>query len=429
VAGFLPAGLTPILRRLLIALALLAPAAGAAQPVEEEEVVEEGAPEEGEEELGEVPMVKPPAEPPARPLTLRLGSSLAWDSNIFRSPQARSETVSSGYAGVRVDQPYAQQRFRLDLTGTAYRYANFGHLDFNALNYLGAWDWQVTPRVGGALTASRTQSLVDYSEFRNPGQRNVRTTENYAATADARLFGGWHVTGGLTQERNRYSVPFPQEGSYRASGGEAGLKWVARSTNRLAFNLRSLEGRYLDRPLDPALLLDDGFRRREAEGLVSWRMTGKSSLEGRLAHIDYRSNHFAERDFSGIAARLRYLWEAMAKLSYDLQFQRDISPWADVSASHRLEHRLAAAAIWQATAHVMLRLEARRGQSEFRDPLPGFAASGRRDTESALHFQAEWRALRNVTLNAGAQRYRQSSSDPAGNFSGRQLSAGAALSF
>jgi exopolysaccharide biosynthesis operon protein EpsL len=421
--------LAPILRRLLIALALLAAGAAAAQPSEEGEVIGEDPPEEGGEEVDEVPMVKPPAVLPPRPLALRLGSSLAWDSNIFRSPQARSETVSSGYAGLQVDKPYAQQRFRLDLTGTAYRYAKFAHLDFEALNYLGAWNWQLTPRFGGALTATRAQSLVDYSEFRNPGQRNVRTTENFSAGADARLFGGWHLTGGLTQERNRYSVPFPQEGSYRASGGEAGVKWVARSTNRLAFNLRSLDGRYVDRPLDPALLLDDGFRRREAEGLVTWRMTGKSSLEGRVAHIDYRSNHFAERDFSGIAARLRYLWEAMAKLSLDLRFQREVSPWAEVSASQRVEHRITLGPIWQAVPRLTLRLDATRGESEFRDPLPGFAGTPRRDIERSLQFTAEWRALRNVTLNGVALRYRQSSTDPAGNFDGSQVSAGAALLF
>jgi exopolysaccharide biosynthesis operon protein EpsL len=419
-----------MLLRLLIALALLAAGAAAAQPSEEGESAEEEPPEEGAEELEEeVPMVKPPAVLPPRPLTLRAGSSLAWDSNIFRSPQARSERVTSGYAGLNVDQPYAQQRFRLDATGTAYRYAKFAHLDFEALNYLGAWNWQLTPRFGGALTATRAQALVDYSEFRNPGQRNVRTTENFSAGADAWLFGGWHLTGALSHERNRYSVPFPQEGSYRASGGEAGVKWVARSTNWLAFNLRSLDGRYVDRPLDPVLLLDDGFRRREAEGLVSWRMTGKSSLEGRVAHVDYRSNNFAERDFSGMAARLAYIWQATAKLALNASFRREVEPWADVSASHRVEHRVTLGPVWQAAPRITLRLEAGRGESEFRDPLPGFAGTPRRDIESRLQLSAEWRALRNVTLNAAAQRYRQSSSDPGGNFSGRQLSAGAALLF
>lgn len=402
----------------LIALALSS--AAAAQPEEE------GEPEEAEEEA----MVKPPAGAlPDRPVMLRVGGSFTRDSNIFRAPDARADNIGTAYLGVVLDKSYAQQRIRADVTQTAYRYDNFSHLDFEGLNYLGAWEWRLTTRISGTLTASRVESLADYSEFRDPGQLNVRTTENYAALADAWLFGGWHVTGGFTQERNRYSVPFPEEGSYRASGGEAGVKWVARSTNWLAFNLRSLEGRYTDRALDPVLLLDDGFRRREAEALVSWRLTGKSTLDGRLAHIDYRSNNFAERDFSGIAARLRYLWQATLKLGINAVFTRDLEPWAETSASFRVDQRLALAAIWQPAARATLRLEARRGESDFRDPLPGFAGALRSDREASVQFSAEWRALRNLTLNAGAQRYRQSSNDPAANFDGNQLTAGASFLF
>jgi len=50
---------------------------------------------------------------------------------------AKSDRVSTTYAGLRVDKPYAQQRFLLDLTGTTYRYDNFSFLDFNALRYQG----------------------------------------------------------------------------------------------------------------------------------------------------------------------------------------------------------------------------------------------------------------------------------------------------
>jgi exopolysaccharide biosynthesis operon protein EpsL len=405
--------------------------AAAAQPPEEEDVQEE-MDEEGEEqeERDDQPLLKPSAAVlPDRPVMLRVGGSLARDSNIFRAPDASAETIGIAYVGLSVDKAYVQQRFRLEVTETAYRYENFSHLDFDALNYRGAWDWRLGARIGGNVSASRAQSLVDYSEFRNPGQRNVRTTENFAAGADAWVFGGWHLTGGLLQERNRLSVPFPEEGSYRASGGEAGVKWVARSANWLAFNLRSLEGRYLDRPLDPVALLDDGFRRREAEGLVSWRMTAKSSLEGRLAHVDYRSNNFAERDFSGIAARLRYVWQVSGKVGLNAAFNRGVEPWADAAASSRIEHKVTLGAAWQPAARATLSLEASRGESEFRDPLPGFAGTPRRDVERSFRFQAEWRALRNLSLNAGAQRYRQSSSDPAANFRGTQLSAGASFLF
>ena len=376
-------------------------------------------------------MLKPPAGAalPDRPVMARVGGSLTYDSNLFRAPDASAERYATAYAGLSIDKAYAQQRIRLDITGVAYRYDNFSHLDFEALNYLGAWDWQLGPRIGGRVSATRDQALADYSEFRNPGELNVRTTQNFLASVDAWLFGGWHLVGGWSQVQNRYSVPIPQEGSYRASGFEAGAKWVAPSANWIGFNLRSLDGRYVDRPLDPVAQFDDGFVRREAEALAAWRLTGKSTLEGRVAQIDYRSNHFSGRDFSGTAARLAFLWQPTLKLGADAAFTREIEPWADASASYRVDQRVTLGATWLAAARATLRLEARRGESDFRGPLPGFTGTPRHDEEGSVRFNAEWRALRNLTLNAGAQRYRQSSTDPAANFDGSLLTAGASLLF
>jgi len=383
-------------------------------------------PEPAEGEAEERPAAAPL---PDRPVMLRVGGSLGYDSNFFRSPEASSERVATAYAGLSIDKAYAQQRFRLDLTEIAYRYDNFSHLDFEALNYLGAWDWKLGPRIGGTLSATRAQSLVDYSEFRNPGQQNIRTTENYAAGVEARVFGGWHLTGALSEVRNRYSVPFPQEGSYRASGGEGGVRWVARSENWVAFKLRQLDGAYVDRPLDPVARLDDGFVRRETEALAVWRFTGKSSLEGRAAWIDYRSDHFAERDFSGLAGRLRYLWQSTVRLALNAGLAREIEPWSEAGASYRVDDRLTLGASWQAAARTVLRLEARWGESDFRGALPTFVGTARRDREAGVLFGADWRALRNLTLSAAAQRYRQSSSDPAANFDGNQFTAGASFLF
>ena len=406
--------------RLLAAAALATACAAAAQEPAEEKQRDDGREEEA--------AVKPStAGLPDRPVMLRVGGSHTWESNIFRSPQAQAERIGVAYVGVNVDKAYAQQRFRLDATQTAYRYENFPHLDFNGLNYLGAWDWHLGPRIGGTLRAAREQALADYSEFRNPAQKNVRTTESFALGADASLFGGWHLMGALNDVRNGYSVPFPQEGSYRASGGEAGIKWEAPAANWAAFTLRSLDGRYVDRALDPVARLDDGFRRREAEAAVWWRITGKSTLEGRVAQVDYRSDHFAERDFSGIAARLRYLWEATANLALNVQLARAIEPWADAGASYRVVQGVSVGPVWQLGARTALRLELIRAESEFRGPLPGFTGAERRDVERSVRLEAEWRALRNLSLKAGAQQYRQSSNDPAANFRGTQLTVAVSL--
>ena len=210
------------------ALACAMATAAVAQPPEEEEMSEEERTEEaGEEDAAPLPPAGAPLLPD-RPLMLRTGASYSRDTNLFRSPNAAADNIGTAYVGLSLDKAYAQQRFRLDITETAYRYENFSHLDFEGLNYLGAWTWQLGPRIGGALRATRAESLADYSEFRNPGQQNVRTTEDFALSADAWLFGGWHLTGALSRVKNRYSVPFPQEGSYEADGREAGVRWVAR---------------------------------------------------------------------------------------------------------------------------------------------------------------------------------------------------------
>ena len=130
-----------------------------------------------------------PREPPAplpqdRALMLQLGGSVAWDSNIFRQSEARAERIHTGYVGLRLDKSYRQQRWFLDVTETAYRYANFSFLDFNALNYRGSWAWHLGPRVSGALSAERAQALVNYGLFRDTSVRNVRTAERYLATGE-----------------------------------------------------------------------------------------------------------------------------------------------------------------------------------------------------------------------------------------------------
>ena len=55
--------------------------------------------------------------------TFALGGSLASDSTPLRLPAARADHVATLYAGLRVDRAYAQQRFLLDITSTARRYA------------------------------------------------------------------------------------------------------------------------------------------------------------------------------------------------------------------------------------------------------------------------------------------------------------------
>ena len=382
----------------------------------------------------------PVAAEQEHPVVVAVGSSVTWDSNIFRLPESadpqaqlgsstKSDRISTTYAGLRVDKPYAQQRFLLDATVTAIRYDNFSYLDFDPVQYRGEWQWHLTPRVSGALGADRTEALANYGDFRNAAQRNVLTNENRHLSVDGWLFGGWHLQGGLRQQETRYSVPFLQLGSYRATGGDAGVRYEAGSGSSLAFTLRSLDAKYIDRPLDPVNLLDDGFRRTDSELSAKWIVTAKSTLDARLARVDYRSNHFAERSFSGTAAALGHRWAATGKLSLNLAFSRELQPWSDSSASYRVDQRLSIGPLWQMTDRTALRLSLGHEARDYRNPIAGFTGTPRRDTLRSAQIALDWRLLRNVSVNASLQRYRQTSTDPTVAFEGNTATLAASLTF
>ena len=366
-----------------------------------------------------------------RPIMGVVGTSETWDSNVFRLNDAagpRSDRYNATYVGLRVDKPYSQQRLLLDITETAYHYKNFSNLNFNALQYRGAWQWTVTPRVSGTLSADRSESLVNYADFRSTTQRNLRIGENQQASIDALLFGGWHLVGAAFHQQSRAEITF-QVPSYRATGGEGGIKYLFVSGNSAALNLRSTNGSYISQPLDPVALTDDGFRRSETELLGTWTASGHSAFDGRLAWVDYRSKHFSERDFSGSAARLAYRWTPSAKLSFSFSAAQDVYPWQDSSASYRVDKRLSAGPTWQAGPRTAIRMSLDQVSASYRRPLPGFTGPEHHDTTRIALLGWDWKAWRNLSVNASVQRTRRSSTDASFEFHDTVTTVGASLMF
>jgi exopolysaccharide biosynthesis operon protein EpsL len=418
----------------LTGLFLALPAAAQQPPATDEE-----PPASAEQPPPEVQQ-PPPVAVQEHPVMVLFGSSVTWDSNVFHLPSSvdaqaqlgrptKSDRISTTYAGLRVDKPYAQQRFLLELTETAYRYDNFPFLDFNALQYQGSWQWHFTPRVSGTLAAERSEALVNYTDFRDPSQRNVRTLENRLLSVDAWLFGGWHLLGAARQEAAKNTVPFVQLGSFRVTGGEGGVKYAAGSGSSVTFNLRSVVGHFNDRVADPVTLLDDGFRRSESELLATWIITGKSTLDARLARVDYRSSHFAERDFTGSAARLRYRWLPTAKLSLNLAMSRDLQPWQDSFASYRVDQRLSFGPRWQLGARTALALTLDHATFDFRNPVVPSAGPQRHDAFRGAQLAVDWQLLRNVTVKVSLQHNQQTSTDPAVPFNATVATLDASLMF
>ncbi len=354
------------------------------------------------------------------------GDSVIYDSNLFRLPSgvdaqaalgasSRSDTINVAYVGLRIDKDYAQQRFQLDLTQTAFRHANFSFLNYQAFEYRGEWNWHVTPRWSGTLSAERRVGTASFADTQIPQrtQRNLRTGDNLRLSLDGSLFGGWHVLLGVFQYQTKYDQGFLPQNSSRTRGAEGGIKYESASGSALSLLHRSIQGDYLNRVPDAVSFSDNAFRQNELELKLDRELSGKSRIQGRLTWIDVRHAHFAERDFSGLAGEWAYIWAPSGKLRIETVAKRDLSAWWQTYSSYRVDDSLSITPIWQIGAKTSLRARVERIRSDFRGPLPSNAGPARGDTLHSAQIGVEWLPLRSLTLDASLQRLRRSS-----NFSG-----------
>ena len=387
---------------------------------------------------GGIPIQAATADEP-RTLEVVLGDSVIHDSNVFRLPgfvdpllavgvPSKSDTINVASVGLRIDKPYAQQRFQLDVTETAYRYSNFSFLNFDALEYRGAWLWHLTPRWSGALSAERRKALVSFADTQL-FQRNLSTADNYRFSLDGSLFGGWHVLFGVFQSQQKYDQVVLPQSSSRTRGGEAGIRYENAAGSSLSVTRRSINGDYLNRVVDATNFIDNAFHQDESELSADWKLSGNSVLNGRLTWVDRHHEHFAERNFSGVTGELSYIWTPTGKLRVDIVAKRDINSWWETFSSYRVDDSLSFTPTWQVSAKTAVRMRLERIKSDFRGPVSPPPGPLRRDIVNSVQLAVDWSPLRSVSSGASLQRQWRSSNKSGVEFDDTIASVNAKLTF
>lgn len=364
-------------------------------------------------------------------LNFVFGGSVTTDSNVFRRPDSlnpESDTISSGFVGLRINKPYAQQRFQLDVTKTASRYEKFSYLDFDATSYRGAWLWHLTPRVSGTLSAEHAETLVPFDETFGT-QGNLRTSENRVFNLDALIFGGWHLLPGVSASKQTSEQAFGGEPDYRSENMELGIRYVARAGNSVTVTWRSIDGNYLNTVFDPSDSGNDSYRQYETELGANWVLSGKSTLTARLAWIERRHDNFTQRDFSGLAGDLGYVWTPTGKLSVAFSAQQSIRPYQDLFSTYLVESRLSFAPSWRIGERTTVRMRLEHIQSDYRGGLVARPGGNRSDTARIIMLGADWLPLRSVTLGATLQHERRSSNELLAEYDATIAGVSASLMF
>ncbi len=372
-------------------------------------------------------------------LGISLSTELRNENNPFRlapgaSPQVilgsgdKSDQLSIYNLGLRYDKTWSLQRIELALDHSAYRYQSYKRFDFNATGHHAAWHWQVTPRLTGVLSSSKTQSLRSYADFSNLSIRNIHTEERQLLSADWSVGAGWHLVGGVAETRSRNSESIVAVGDDVRRGAEAGVRLVTRGDNSVALVFRQARGHYEGRSLDPVSRLDSGFDDREIEVRGKWTASGHLVFDGRLAHPERKHDHFPERDFSGPVGRLGGTWMIGDKAQLKFSATRQMQSYQELANSYFVSRELALMPVWALTSKVSVLLRLEQAERDYRGPLAPVSPM-RKDTIRSAQLGIDWIPRDPLLIQAYLQDDRRMSNYSGFNYRARSVGVRAQLKF
>lgn len=348
----------------------------------------------------------------------RLSDSV--NTNLLPGKPHRSDLLYSANAGIKIDKPYAQQRFQLDAMATQNNFQNNSFLNYTGFDYRAAWLWNLTPNISGVLLFDQEQKLTNFADFRSFSDRNIQTNQVRIFNVDGLIGGGWHLLGGLLEVNSRNSQTFTAVGDYVQDGGELGVKYVAPSGSWLSLVQRESRGEYRGRILDPVAQLDSGFDQSETEAKLNWRLTGQSEIDAKLSYVDRQHDNFSRRDYAGMVGKVEYQWAPTDKLQVNTSLGRNIFSFQEVTNSYYVADTLSIGPVWKVSTKTAIHLRYDYSKRDYRGAII-LTPDLRQDNVQSFVLGAEWKPTRTILVSATLQRDTRSS-----NFTNFDYNANAA---
>lgn len=370
--------------------------------------------------------------------TLVGGVGLSQDDNLFKANagNAVSDQIRSATFGIKIDKQYSLQRFTVDATVTDYRYRDNSYLDYTGKNLNAAWAWSLTPTLYGNLSTTRSDALnnfVDYVAATPSLRRNIRTTKSSRFDVEWEALGPLHLLSAVSHYDQSNSQTFIQDDNYSARAGELGVKYVTSKRNYVALVRRQTQGDY-SREANAATQLDSGFDQTESEVRYLWMPTVKTSVFGRVAHLDRRYDNFSSRDYDGYVGSVDVNWGITEKLGLLLSLRRDLNAYQDSRnattsySSFYSGNVYNIAPVWEISAKTKLSL--RLGGE--RRSYDGTVVNGvplRSDTLRYRGIGLEWTPRRSVDVNLAYLRQTRDSNNDSLDFTDKLYSLSVLLNF
>lgn len=339
-------------------------------------------------------------------------AGVSFDDNVFRLPSGvdpktflgkpgKSDTTQFVSFGINIDKKYSNQELVFNAIGTNFKYSNFSNVNYTSSSFKGAWNWQISPRLSGALNAARAQTLNNPADTR-VYTRNLNTADNISLNGDWWVHSRWHLLFGVSGGQETNSINAINYPSSQSGTNEWGVKYQPAEGKSIALISRNLRGINFSQVPDPVALIDTGSAEKQLELRAAWQITGKSALSGNLINIRHRNFHFSQRDYDGMQGGINYASGLSGKTFISMSLQRSLSSWWDFASSYYVADSVSISPSWQVNAKTVMRMAINHGINNYRGSVvPG--AIARNDVTQSVLLGVDWTPQRAVTFSASLQ--------------------------
>ncbi len=341
-----------------------------------------------------------------------LGGFEHQSNALATSTGSQSDTVRYAGVGLRADRRYGLQRLRADVEANTYRYNNHSELDYSVFNYALAWDWSVTTKWHGVLSADRKQyQEVTTDPVSFASRVGKRTEESEGADAIYELGAAWRLLAGVAHTQSTSTQPATWDASPSVNSARVGVGYEFGSGTKIFAHYRQGNGSYKDPTAGAA---QGDFRDRETDVQLTWPITAKTTFDGRIGYLKRDNDTAKQSDFSGAVGNAAVNWDITGKTRLMGGYARDLSTAGFGAGGYVASDRFYLSPIWKATAQIALNLRYEHVARDWKSVPAGSAQAGRNEKLNVWSAGVDWEPRRWLAVSGYVRSEKQSSNLNAG---------------
>ena len=308
----------------------------------------------------------------SNPLTVRAGQEFTYDSNLRRTPDGEiSDLISTTTLGASIDQPFGRQRYLADLAVRANVFRDNDQFNNTGYNALLGMDWSALRDWAGTIRLTSTQSLARFEDFATDAfnDENLLRTNSLATTARYGLFSTWSLDATAGYRNYYYSQPRFSDRNYKLGYVSGGASYRPSDLVRLGGLIRYTDGTYPDALKGEG---KGGFDRVDYELTGNIKLSGLSTVDGRIAYSVENHDVIPSRDYSGLTGSVAWIYEPTAKSRFNVRLTRETgnrggteSGGNIASTDNLLTTRLSGGWRWAATSKIAATVDLSYSQENY----------------------------------------------------------------